>query len=142
MKKLILWNKKMPTDKESFLKAISDYLANEQLIANSQKLLIDLKKRESVGNTIVYPGLAIPHTQSSSVQETIMLIASLKEKVSWSEGETVSKVIFMLLPVHPQKSDLLELKKLFVQAADDEFMVKVLTGSRKDIQQLLDIKGE
>ncbi len=142
MKKIILWNKKMPTNKESFFEAISNYLANEKLIANPQELLIDLKKRESVGNTIVYPGLAIPHTQSNSVKETIMLIASLEKKVNWSENEAVSKVIFMLLPVNPQKSDLLELKNLFIQAADDEFMLKVLTGSRKDIQQLLDIKGE
>lgn len=76
--KLIVKSSQIKTKKDLFI-LIANTLKKQNLINNEQKLIADLTAREKLGSTAFENGLVIPHTRTSTIKETKLVIVEFNE---------------------------------------------------------------
>ncbi|MCB5230972.1 MAG: PTS sugar transporter subunit IIA [Candidatus Cloacimonas sp.] len=77
---LVIINSDIKTKRELF-SYVSKTLAEKDYISDEQAFYDSLMERENLLNTEIYPGIAIPHTDCSSVKKVFLLILICKQGI-------------------------------------------------------------
>lgn len=93
--------------KEQIIKELAEYLLDDQNIIQKEDfdtLLNDLYERESLSSTGMQDGIAIPHTKSSAVKQTSIVIAIDKNGKDFASMDDEKSTLFFLI-VAPDTSN-------------------------------------
>lgn len=144
MKQLFSWDGPLQAEnKASLFTDIAAYLQQEKLVADPSAIVAALNERENLGNTLVAPGVAVPHIQDEAVKEATMLFVKLPRAIAdWQAGQAAGRFIFVLLPKHSPQRDLIIFKNLFLKLADERAIDTVANGDRQQVKALLQREGE
>lgn len=139
MKQLILWE---PTfaipDKPTLIKNVIAYLAGQDLIVGQTAAIAAINQRESLGNTLIAPNLAIPHVKSSAIKQAVLLFVKLTDTLTdWQVGAQVDRYIFTLIPENCAISDLAALKDFYIRIANDQAIKALSGGNQAEVQKLI-----
>lgn len=108
-------------NKEEVIMKLVENLDKNNHVNSKEKCYEDILARENQLSTGVGQGIAIPHTQSSSVKECKVSIAKLKDSVEWEtlDGTDVKIVILITVPIESQESHLKILESLAEKLMDE-----------------------
>lgn len=139
MKKLILWDPPFSSTKKADLfHQVCEFLVKEKLISDSKTVFKSLIWREKAGNTLISQSLAVPHVQSASVNQALLLFIHLKEPIlNWCNKNNANRFIFIMLPEAATQEDLIIMKKFFIKLADDKVINKLCQGTQQEIEQFI-----
>lgn len=141
MKRLVKWTTSFAgEDQVAVLQFVGALLQKNGSISDETGIQQEFRHREEKGSTVLTDNLAIPHTQSSLVNEAVLLFLRLPTPVMWDQRQAVSRLVFILLPEKAAKSDLLVMKDFFIHLADDHIMAQLANGTRQEVSKI--INGE
>lgn len=141
MKRIVKWTTNLAgNDQAAVLRLVGTLLWKYGLVSDVAGIQQEFYRREEKGSTVLADNLAIPHTQSSLVNEAVLLYLRLPVPVMWDQKQTVSRLVFILLPEKAAKCDLLAMKDFFIHLADDQVMERLANGGRQEVSKI--INGE
>lgn len=120
-------------DKDAIINEMIELLAKDRVIKDKDKFRKDIYNRESLSNTGIGFGIAIPHAKSKFVKEPRIAVGVIKEGVDYGsiDGNPVN-IIFMIA-VNDSQSDLhlRALASLSRKLIHEEFRNKILNANSK-----------
>lgn len=120
-------------DKEDLINKMIDVLVKDGAVLDEDKFKADIYHRESLSNTGIGFGIAIPHAKSIAVKEPRIAVGVLKDNVDYDsiDGEPVN-MIFMIA-VNDMQSDLhlKALANLSRKLMHEDFRGKILNAKSK-----------
>ncbi|NMM64270.1 PTS transporter subunit EIIA [Clostridium sp. P21] len=120
-------------DKEDLIDKMIDVLVKDGVILDRDKFKEDIYHRESLSNTGIGFGIAIPHSKSTAVKEPRIALGVIKNGVDYDsiDGEPVN-LIFMIA-VNDSQSDLhlQALANLSRKLMHEEFRNNILNAKSK-----------
>ena len=127
-------------DKDSVLDEMIKLLVDDKVVTNIKKFKKDILARESLSNTGIGFGIAIPHAKSKAVKEPRIAIGLTKKGVSYGsiDGQDVNMVF--MIAVNEEQSDLhlRALANLSRKLMHEEFRESILNAkSKKEIIDIL-----
>jgi 2-O-A-mannosyl-D-glycerate-specific PTS system IIC component len=126
-------------------KEVIDFLINklysEKKIKSKEEFLKAVMERESLSETGITQGIAIPHGKSDTVKEASFAIARVKKPVrdweSLDPGNEVTLIFLLAIPTAQAGSTHLELlAELMTKAQDEAFLTALKTA--KTVDELYD----
>ncbi|BAQ30860.1 PTS sugar transporter subunit IIA [Bifidobacterium scardovii] len=125
-------------DKRTLIDAVATYLSGQGLVGDRCAAAEALRLRESLGDTLIAPHLAIPHAMSDAVNESVVLFVKLRDGLDdWQPGATVDRYLFTLIPERPPTADLEAIKSLYTRLADDRTLEALAGGGPSDVLTVL-----
>lgn len=107
-------------------------LLEEQGFVNS-KFMLNLYKRESMGNSIFNDEVAIPHGLPDNVIKPAIVIAKLNKPIQWNQEKVVDIVLMLAL----KEDNREEIKKLFYMIREKNLVNMIRSaGSENEIKKL------
>ncbi|MFW5808357.1 MAG: PTS sugar transporter subunit IIA [Spirochaetota bacterium] len=88
------------TEKQHVIREILQHLESRGLIGNTMRYYAQIIHRESLENTGIGNGFAIPHARTETVDRLIMAFCSLREPIEY-ESFDHNPVRFLLLSIFP-----------------------------------------
>ena len=127
-------------DKDSVLDEMIKLLVDDNVVTNVKKFKKDILARESLSNTGIGFGIAIPHAKSKSVKEPRIAIGLTKKGLDYGsiDGQDVNMVF--MIAVNDEQSDLhlRALANLSRKLMHEEFRESILNAkSKKEIIDIL-----
>lgn len=127
-------------DKDSVLNEMIKLLVDDNVVTNIKKFKKDILARESLSNTGIGFGIAIPHAKSKAVKEPRIAIGLTKKGVNYGsiDGQDVNMVF--MIAVNDEQSDLhlRALANLSRKLMHEEFRESILNAkSKKEIIDIL-----
>ena len=127
-------------DKDSVLDEMIKLLVDDNVVTNIKKFKKDILARESLSNTGIGFGIAIPHAKSKSVKEPRIAIGLTKKGLDYGsiDGQDVNMVF--MIAVNDEQSDLhlRALANLSRKLMHEEFRESILNAkSKKEIIDIL-----
>lgn len=120
-------------DKEAIINEMIELLVKDGVITDKDKFREDIYYRESLSNTGIGFGIAIPHAKSKFVKEPRIAVGVIKEGVDYGsiDGNPVN-IIFMIA-VNDSQNDLhlRALANLSRKLMHEEFRNKILNAKLK-----------
>lgn len=113
--------------------------APHNLQEHSRAIAAALLEREHMGDTCIAPGIALAHAQIPEIATPYAAAALLEKPMEWDkDGNAVSIVIMILIPMIPAAATIHKLHKLMHKLADEELTAQLLAHpTAAEIQQLL-----
>lgn len=95
-------------DQNEVLQLLSQFAVSQGLTTNEDALYNKFSEREEEGSTGMESGIALPHAQDESIQQSAMIILKLKNTVDWHslDHQPVQTIIAFLIPANEQDSHL------------------------------------
>lgn len=90
------------TEKQNVLRELIEKLAELELLDNKERYYAQVIHRESLENTALGNGFAIPHTRTESVDRFISILGIHEDGVDYSSDD-ITPVNFILLSIFPSK---------------------------------------
>ncbi|TNV68312.1 PTS sugar transporter subunit IIA [Trichococcus shcherbakoviae] len=110
---------------------VSGYLLEAGKIDSAEVLQEELRWRESMGNTLIEEDFAVPHIESSNVNETSMILTRLKYPVlNWIDDYSANTILFILIKKEEDPEILQDVKKIIKSLAYEE-TIKLLKQAEK-----------
>ena len=100
-----------PKNKREALQNLTQQLKELDCLADASKLLQSLLEREAIKSTGVGHGIAVPHTNSEDLQDTIVCIALIPEGMEYDALDNQPVYVIFLL-VGPETNRNLHLQLL------------------------------
>ena len=126
-------------DKDSVLDEMIKLLVDDNVVTNIKKFKKDILARESLSNTGIGFGIAIPHAKSKAVKEPRIAIGVTKKGVNYGsiDGQDVNMVF--MIAVNDEQSDLhlRALANLSRKLMHEEFRESILNAKTK--KEIIDI---
>lgn len=99
-------------NKDEVLIFLSEAMLKEEIIVNQKEYLDKVYYRESLSDTGLLDGIAIPHGISSTVLKPSIAFVRLKEGIEWGsiDNQKVKYVFLLAIPEH--SSDNLHIKMI------------------------------
>lgn len=99
---------------------------------NDYKFEKSIHKREKMGSTSIYTGIALPHADPNYVNHSEIIFMTLKRPIIW--GENLVKVI-MLIALKPNKEEQLKdaLIQVYSKIDNENYIHKLFTSETKEI---------
>ncbi|MBA5851553.1 PTS sugar transporter subunit IIA [Clostridium sp. cel8] len=120
-------------DKDDLIDKMIDVLVKDGVILNKSDFKKDIYHRESLSNTGIGFGIAIPHAKSTSVKEPRIALGIIKDGVDYDsiDGKPV-KLIFMIA-VNDSQSDLhlQALASISRKLMHEDFRNKIINAKSK-----------
>lgn len=116
------------TTKGQILKELADLLERKGYVASAEIFLTDVYQRESEGTTGIGQGIAIPHGKSTTVNQTVIIIATLAQPIPWETLDDQDVKVVLLFAVKAEDANLKHLRllqKIATLLADNEFIHKL-----------------
>lgn len=144
MKIIVDWEQNYQSStSDALLQEVTDSLYQKGIVESASKTLAAINQRRQIGDTLVAANVAVPHIQSSTVKQAIILFVKLSAGLSdYQPGYQVDRFVFILLPQAAAKDDLQYFKRLFIQLADETVMNILSHGDYVSVANLLQLKGE
>jgi PTS system nitrogen regulatory IIA component len=92
-----------PSDRLEVLRAFSQNLAGQGLVASPDELFGKLLEREQLGSTGIGQGIAIPHCKIKGLQQGIVAVATAPDGVDFGAADGLPVRLFFLV-VSPSES--------------------------------------
>lgn len=127
---LILYDLKAKS-KNEVIDILINMLESRNLV--DQKFMLSVYKRESIGTTLLYNEIAIPHGFPQNVVKSSIAIAKLSEPIEWEDGKKTS-IVIMIAVKDDEKSSLV---MLFKRLSNEENRKSIDKSSSR--QEILDI---
>lgn len=97
-------------------------------------------KREKLGSTSVYTGIAIPHASPDAVQESQLSLLTLKEPIPW--GKNMVKVV-MLIAIKEGEEDVYKDALIYIYSKiDHQDFIDQLAKARNQAEFMTILLGE
>lgn len=128
-------------NKEDVIKLLVDNLDQYHHLISKKGCLNDILDREQQVSTGLVKGISIPHTQSESVRDCKISIASLKNEIEWKtlDGSQVKIIILITVPMQSQNMHLKILASLAEKLMDDTVCEALRQAStKKEIINILE----
>ena len=119
--------------KNDLFEAAANHLYSEGTIKNKEIFIKALYERESIGETGVGEGFAIPHAKSATVNKPIVLYIKNKSKIEYESLDDLPVDSFFMLAV-PENSGNEHISLLSSVAClllEDEFKIKLENADNK-----------
>ena len=106
-------------------------LANKNFNIDVRVLLENLTKREKLGSTAVGNGIAIPHSNVSSIEKPLVLVATLSKGLEFNAiDDQPVDIIFLLLAPDEKSSEHLQALALISRLLRDKDLTNKLRGCK------------
>ncbi|WP_369517078.1 PTS 2-O-a-mannosyl-D-glycerate transporter subunit IIABC [Escherichia coli] len=134
------------TSREEAIHVLTQRLAALGKISSTEQFLEEVYRRESLGQTALGEGLAVPHGKTAAVKEAAFAVATLSEPLQW-EGvdgpEAVDLVVLLAIPPNEAGTTHMQLlTALTTRLADDEIRARIQSATTPDeLLSALDDKG-
>ncbi|MGK3112655.1 PTS sugar transporter subunit IIA [Candidatus Pantoea formicae] len=125
----------MATNKVEVIEHLSTLLLAENIINDKSGFVHDVLAREELGPTGFDNQVAIPHGKSSTVNETRMAVARLRDPVDWETEEEVAVRLVILFAVRNADSSIGHIKVLAsvsVALGDDEVVEQLMQAETSE----------
>lgn len=117
---------------------VSGYLLETGKIDSAEVLKEDLQWRESMGNTLIEEDFAVPHIESSNVNETSIVLTRLKYPVlNWADDYSASTILFILIKREEDPEILQDVKKIIKSLAYEETIELLKQAEKRKIDSVL-----
>ena len=119
--------------KSELFQIAADHLYNKNAIKDKEKFIEALYERESIGETGVGDGFAIPHAKSDTVYKPVVLYIKSNKKIEYESLDDLPVDNFFMLAV-PENSGNEHINLLSSVAClllEDEFKAKLETAEGK-----------
>jgi fructose-specific phosphotransferase system IIA component len=130
--------------KDEALELAVQLLAKSGKIADSQKLLNEIKAREELASTGIGNGVAIPHALSDFTSNTMLAVLRLDNPIDFDAADALP-VDLLFLMTGPKANTSLHLKilsKLARSLHDEQFRASLREASNSDVIADLIFKKE
>lgn len=131
--------------KDEILNEMLNLLEKSGSVKNRQQVLADLKEREAAGSTGLEKGIAIPHTKTNGVSETVVAIGIKKDGADFEAmDKNPSKIFVMLVAPIDGANPLMramaafsgalmheEIRNSMLEAKSADEVVEILKDSKK-----------
>lgn len=127
--------------RDAALKYLADLAVTNKLANDSQAVYDRYQAREKEGSTGMTDGIAIPHAQSSAINQSGMVILKLKKPVEWHslDGKKIDTVISFLIPQVDSNNHLKYLSDTAKLLTHEEFIAKLKSAqSAQEIKTLFE----
>ncbi len=113
--------------------------APHNLLEHSRTIAASLLERERMGDTCIAPGIALAHAQIAEITTPYTAAAIMDQPMEWDkDGNAISIVIMILIPMIPAASTIHKLHKLMHKLADEELTAQLLAQpTAAEINRLL-----
>jgi len=132
--------------KEEVLSELVDILDGTGKLANKDQFLLDIWKREQIGNTGFEEGIAIPHAKSSAVAAPAVAIGISRSGIDYgAEDGELSDVFFMLASPDGNDHHHIEvLAQVSSKLIEDDFVaqLKAAQSEQQALDLLMDIESQ
>lgn len=117
---------------------VSGYLLEAGKIESAEVLQEELRWRESMGNTLIEEDFAVPHIESSNVNETSMILTRLKYPVlNWKDDYSANTILFMLIKKEEEPEILQDVKRIIKSLAYEETIELLKQAEKWEIDSAL-----
>ncbi|EHI97230.1 PTS system transcriptional activator [Clostridium sp. DL-VIII] len=117
--------------KEEAIDKMAELLEEKGFVNN--KFMLNLYKRESMGNVVFNSEVAIPHGLPENVIKPAIVIAKLKKPIQWNQ-EIMVDIVFMLALKDDNRE---EIKKLFYLVREKNLVNRIrLSKSSEEIKKM------
>ncbi|WP_025677590.1 PTS sugar transporter subunit IIA [Paenibacillus massiliensis] len=127
--------------KQAVFEFIAEQAAKLQLTAHPEQVIQDLWEREHIYSTGLQDHFAIPHTQSTAIEQPAVMVIRLKEPIDWAahDGKPVQYIFTILVPKHQvDMSHLQIISSLATLLLEDSFKTAIAQAQQsEDIYALL-----
>lgn len=118
--------------KEEVIDKMAELLEEKGFVNN--KFMLNLYKREAMGNVVFNNEVAIPHGLPENVIEPAIVIAKLNKPIQWN-NENMVDIVFMLALKEDNRE---EIKKIFYMIREENLVKNIrLAQSEKEIKKML-----
>lgn len=129
------------TTKQQVFDKLANALVESKVTNDKDRLIQDLKERESIGSTAMSDGIAIPHCASKTVKKPTITIMTLKQPINWEtddvNGKAVDLIFMITTPLKTKQQHLQVLAQLAGFLADKEVIEKIRNANDfTDIDQI------
>lgn len=127
--------------RDAALKYLADLAVTNKLANDSQAVYDRYQAREKEGSTGMTDGIAIPHAQSSAINQSAMVILKLKKPVEWYslDGKEIDTVISFLIPQVDSNNHLKYLSDTAKLLTHEDFIEKLKNAqSAQEIKHLFE----
>ena len=132
--------------KQEALEELTKMLEDAGKLNNSSQFLVDIWKREEIGNTGFDDGIAIPHAKSDAVVKPAVAVGISHKGIDYdAEDGELSDVFFMLASPDGDDNQHIEvLAQISTKIIEDGFVEKLKAAqSREDAHEMLtDIQSQ
>lgn len=117
--------------KEEVIDKMAELLEEKGFVNN--KFMLNLYKREAMGNSVFNKEVAIPHGLPENIIRPAIVIAKLNKPIRW-DNETAVDIVFMLALKEDNRE---EIKKLFYMVREKNLVNNVrIAQSEKEVKKL------
>nr|WP_017209666.1 sigma 54-interacting transcriptional regulator [Clostridium beijerinckii] len=117
--------------KEEVIDKMAELLEEKGFVNN--KFMLNLYKREAMGNSVFNKEVAIPHGLPENIIRPAIVIAKLNKPIQW-DNETAVDIVFMLALKEDNRE---EIKKLFYMVREKNLVNNVrIAQSEKEVKKL------
>jgi PTS system nitrogen regulatory IIA component len=136
--KIDLLELKEEYDKSGLFRFVSGYLHGLGKIDSAEALVEELQWRESAGNTLIEEDFAVPHIESSHVNETsIVLVRLIPPIFNWTADYSVNTALFILIKKDEEKDILKNVKKIIKSLAYAETIELLKQAGPQHVESVL-----
>lgn len=128
-------------DKDSALKYLANLAVKNGLASDSEEVYDKYLAREKESSTGMTDGFAIPHAQSTAINQSAMLVLKLKNPIDWNslDGQKTDTVISFLIPAKDSKTHLQYLSNTAKLLTHKDFIEKLKQAKTpEEIKKLFD----
>lgn len=120
------------TSKNEVIDILVNMLKNKELV--DEQFMLSVYKRETMGGTLLYEQIAIPHGFPQHVNKSSIAIAKLKEPIEWEIGKKTDLIILIAM----KESGKNNLVHLFRRLSDEEVRKLIRkSNTRKEISEII-----
>nr|WP_321292541.1 PTS sugar transporter subunit IIA [uncultured Trichococcus sp.] len=117
---------------------VSDYLLKAGKIDSAKVLQAELRWRESMGDTLIEEDFAVPHIESSNVNETSIILTRLKYPIlNWTDDYSASTIFFILIKKEEEPDILQDVKRIIKSLAYEETIELLKQAEKQEIDSVL-----
>lgn len=131
------------TSKDGILRHLTGLLCQDGTVTDGEKFLKDVYYRETLGETGIGSGIAIPHGKSDAVRQTSMAVGINDRWVAWeSLDEMPIRCVVLFAVREDDKSAMVRmLSQVAVKFCDEDVVKQIFQCTDKqEVMRLLDVQ--
>lgn len=131
------------TSKDGILRHLTGLLCQDGTVTDGEKFLKDVYYRETLGETGIGSGIAIPHGKSDAVRQTSMAVGINDQGVAWeSLDEMPIRCVVLFAVREDDKSAMVRmLSQVAVKFCDEDVVKQIFQCTDKqEVMRLLDVR--
>jgi transcriptional regulator with AAA-type ATPase domain/transcriptional regulatory protein LevR len=113
-------------DKEKILRSICDTLVAQRYVRKEYYAAV--MERESMGSYVINQEVALPHADSSYVNQPVIVLAKTAEPISWDEENKVSLICLLALDIDGKDG----VRFLYNKFKSEKFIVQMQQAKTED----------